>query len=54
MKDAKSDYQKLMSNLTHLQNQKQADKAVLSKLNEYSQYVALDYYFKLENEEVNN
>lgn len=52
VKSAKSDYQIMMSNITKLENEKQSDQSVLSKLNEFSQYNELEYYFKLEKEEV--
>lgn len=52
VKDVKSDYQNIMRNATKLEDQKQIDKSILSKLNEFAQYNDLEYYFKLEKEEV--
>lgn len=52
VRDAKTDYQKLMINVTKLEQKKNEEKSILSKLSEFAQYNELDYYFKLENEEV--
>lgn len=41
-----------MINVTKLEQIQNEDKSVLSKLNEFAQYNNLDYYFKLENEDV--
>lgn len=52
MKDAKTQYKELTSNLTTLEIENNKEKPILAKLNEFSQYNELDYYFKLEEEEV--
>lgn len=53
VQDAKTNYKNLMINITKLEQIKNEDKSILSKLNEFAQYNDLDYYYKLENEEVN-
>lgn len=50
VKDAKTGYQNLMVNMTQLQ--KETDASILSKLNEFAQYNELDYYYKVEKDEV--